>query len=538
MRSFSSRAGRSVLALAVVALSACGDRSDVTEASPNLRPRLDVVSNTPAITALTLSSDTVVIGNSNTLYTATLQNPGASRSPVGVTGVIVQDTVHRTDADGGQFVQCGSGTGVLPTGSCTVSNPVAVSNSGGGTALVPGPATFELQLTDAVTGAVLSTKTVAITLVPNTPTISAVTLSSSTVVLNGPFVPYTATFKDPGPGLPNVDIQGLIVQGTSQRDAGRAPVDCGIGVGALPTGTCTFSFQLTASNSNGLRHGTLVLGPATFVLQLRNALTGAVFDTKTVGITLVSNATTITALSVSADTVAIGGSSTRYTATLNNPVASRPNVFVRGNIRQGTVLRAAGGALVQCGSGTGVLPTGSCTVSNPIVASNSGGGTALLPGPATFELQLTDSISGFVFDTKTVAITLVSSTPTITALTLSTDTLVIGSSSVPYTATLRNPGPSLSNVRIQSSITQGTTSRAAGGPVVNCGSGSGVLPTGICTVSGVAVASNFTSGTGTLSPGVAIFSLQLVDANGTVVDTVITKVILTSPGSTDPVDGL
>jgi hypothetical protein len=68
--------------------------------------------------------------------------------------------------------------------------------------------------------------------------------------------------------------------------------------------------------------------------------------------------------------------------------------------------------------------------------------------------------------------------------------------------------------------------------------GSGVLPIAICTVSGVAVASNFTSGSGTLEPGGAIFSLQLVDANGKILDTAFVKVILTSPGPADPVDGL
>ena len=253
---------------------------------------------------------------------------------------------------------------------------------------------------------------------------------------------------------------------------------------------------------------------------------------------VVSNKPTITALTPSSDSVVIGSSSTRYAATLQNPGVSRPGVGVQGVIVQSAVRSAAGRAFVQCGSGTGVLPMGSCTVSNPIVAATGGGGPTLVAGPAIFELQLTDSITGSVLDTKTVAIALVSGTPTITALTLSGDTLVIGSSSVPYTATLRNPGLSLANVRIQSSITQGTTTRAAGGLVVNCGSGSGVLPTGICTISGVAVASNFTGGSGTLEPGAAIFWLQLVDANGTVVDTAFAKVILTSPDPTTPVDGL
>ena len=365
MRSFPSRAGRSVLTLAVVGLSACGDHPDVTEASPNLRPRRDVVSNTPAITALTLSSDTVVIGNSNTLYTATLQNPGASRSPVAVTGVIVQDTVHRTDADGGQFVQCGSGTGAPPTGSCTVSNPVAVSNSGrwnptgAGSRDLPVAAVrrrhgrgaehedrrhhARAQHADDQRG---------------DPELEHCRPQWSVRAVHGHVQGSWA--GPPERGYPRPGSSRVRRNATPAE----APVDCGIGVGVLPTGTCTFSFQAHGVERNGLSHGTLVLGPATFVLQLRT-LHGAGLDDKTVAHhARVERDDDHRAGREARDTVAIGTSSTRYTATLQQSGIEPPNVFVRGSIRQGTVLRAAGGGMVQCGSGTGVLPTGSCTLSN------------------------------------------------------------------------------------------------------------------------------------------------------------------------------
>jgi len=356
--------------------------------------------------------------------------------------------------------------------------------------------------------------------------IARVSLPSTTLTIGAPPVLLRTTVISKIASFFVFRVRARVLENQQAYTAFEVPIPCGEG-----QVTCTFATSLALPAG-------VVSGPAQLELQVINSALNTLVQRLLVPITLVGNPPTINALTVSADTVVIGGSTTRYTATLKNPESSRPNMIVSGNIRQNPALRAAGDALVQCGGGAGVLPTGSCTVSNPIVASNSGGGTALVPGSATFELQLRDTFTGVVFDTKTVAITLVSSTPTIAALTLSTDTLVIGSSSVPYTATLRNPGPSLSNVRILSSITQGTTSRAGAGLVINCGSGSGVLPTAICTVSGVAVASNFTSGSGTLEPGGAIFSLQLVDANGKILDTTFVKVILTSPGPADPVDGL
>ena len=62
----------------------------------------------------------------------------------------------------------------------------------------------------------------------------------------------------------------------------------------------------------------------------------------------------------------------------------------RPNGRQANARRSTGAVVVQCGSGSGILPTGACTVSNVIIASNSSAGTGtLVPGAATFELDLT-----------------------------------------------------------------------------------------------------------------------------------------------------
>ena len=91
-----------------------------------------------------------------------------------------------------------------------------------------------------------------------------------------------------------------------------------------------------------------------------------------------------------------------------------------------------------------------------------------------------------------------------------------------YTATIQNPGVDRSLVLIQGWIRQGTARRAAGGGDVTCGPELGVLPNGSCQELGSIVASNATSGTGTLVPGAATFEVELRLFNGvttTVLDT-------------------
>jgi hypothetical protein len=173
----------------------------------------------------------------------------------------------------------------------------------------------------------------------------------------------------------------------------------------------------------------------------------------------------------------------------------------------------------------GVLPTGTLSVSGPIFASNeSGGSGALVPGPATFELQLV--VNDAVVHTRTVPITLQPNGPGIAALGSSAGSVRIGASA-PYAATLRNPGPSLSNMVLQGWIAQNGARRAAGGVVVLVGAGNGVLPTGSFDVTGSIVASNATSGSGTLVPGAATFELQLT-MDGTLVESRTIPVVLTA----------
>jgi hypothetical protein len=118
-----------------------------------------------------------------------------------------------------------------------------------------------------------------------------------------------------------------------------------------------------------------------------------------------ATATTITGVSLGSTTIAIEGSTT-YDATLFNPGSTATGMVLQGYIIQGTTTKGAGGTITRCGGAfDGVVPPGSCTSSSLVVVSNSnGGGGTLVPGPATYQLDL---ISGTtVIDSKTVSVTL------------------------------------------------------------------------------------------------------------------------------------
>ena len=109
--------------------------------------------------------------------------------------------------------------------------------------------------------------------------------------------------------------------------------------------------------------------------------------------------------------------------------------------------------------------------------------------------------------------------PSIVDVLLEISKLTIGGPSVPYAATLLNPGTGdLSVVVLQAFIQQPGASRAAGGFQVTCGAAIGVLPPGTCNTNFTLNASNTGAGSGTLIAGsaTAVFELRL---NGGVVDT-------------------
>ena len=356
------------------------------------------------------------------------------------------------------------------------------------------------------------------------PTIAALALSADSVLIGGSNTPLTVTIDNPAPDRPNVTVEGYLTQGTARRAAGSMQVDCGSGAALLPKGTCTVSFALGASNG-GAGTGTLVQGAATFELQLTQ--NGMVLATKIAAVTLV-NHPTISAVKLGSDTAMIGGPGVGLTTTIESAGPSLPGVSVQGYVTQGTARRAVGSIQVDCGSGTAVLPRGTCPVSFVAGASNSGTGTGtLVAGDAAFELQLIQK--GTVLDTKTVAVTLVEG-PTISALSLSSDSVTIDGPNVNYTAALVNPGSSYSNMVVRGYIHQGTVQHVAGGTnVFACGSDPGVLPKGTCPVLyGFGASNSGGAGTGLLVQGAATFELRLTRNDTVVLDTKTVAVTLVS----------
>src|SRR3989449_1870569 len=136
-----------------------------------------------------------------------------------------------------------------------------------------------------------------------------------------------------------------------------------------------------------------------------------------------------------------------------------------------------------------------------------------LPGVNTLKAEALASGSPQIFTAAGIAgIDLVS-------VVLGSTTLVIDGVgvAVPYTATVVNgTDQTLSSVVLQGWIDQGGASRAAGGLVVVCGAGDGVLPPGTCIFVFPGVASNARGGRGRLVGGPATARFQLLQGGETV----------------------
>jgi hypothetical protein len=540
MRWFSSRAGSVVLAFSVMALSACADHPRPTESSPPAGPDPLIIFGgggdggdedppppPPApitIVSLTSAEFEVAIDGPSVSYGTTLNNPGPIRSNVALQGWITQGATRR--AAGGQLVTCGQAAGVMPIGNCTGAGPIVASSTTAGTGtLVPGGATFELQLKEA--GIVVGTRTISVILVPNRPRISGVTLSADSIIGGGPGITYTTSLQSPGPTRSNVRLRVYLGQATTHTLVGDALVSCGGALGEVSKGSCTIRGGITAPD------GAIKPGSAGVEMQLvENSI---VLETRMVVVKTVSS-TRLGLLRPSRDSIGLGGGSLPFTLTLENVGPIRSGMRIKSEISQANTGSPSTDArrdldlfLVDCGSGSGVLPVGTCTVSSTFRASNADPGVGQLTlGPAFLTVSLLDS-AGYYQETKSVRLTIIPNTLTISGMSASSLTAVIDGASVPYTATLQNPGATLSNIFVMASVVQGATRRSAGGTLVNCGSGSGVLPTGACTVPSTYTVSTSLSGTGTFVTGPAALELRVTQGLTTVLYTMTIPVTLTSP---------
>ena len=349
-------------------------------------------------------------------------------------------------------------------------------------------------------------------------------LAANTLRINGASVSGTVAIGNSGLAIETgVVVRGEIMQAGASRQAVDTPTRCtpsADDAGKLTTGTCEMTFAASASNS-APGTGTLTPGAATFTLHV--VQTSATGDTELASKSLLVNlvSTVSMAVTIAPTTITIGGAAATATAVIQNPANSLQGVLVQGYVVQGSARRPTGGSLVTCGSNPGVLPPGTCSMSTAATITNGGIGVGtLVPGPATFELNLIQSTGGgnTTIDVKTVAITLTLPGPvTIFGVSIS-PTIPLASDAVPYTAFIRNTGPSLSNVVIQTWITQGTARRAAGGRTIQCGTVTpGVLPTiDSCSVpSEVGAMNDPASGNGTLVPGPAILEIDVDQQSGT-----------------------
>ena len=512
----------------------------VTElASKNVAVNL---AGTPSITSLTLVSTTLTIDGPGTSYTATIQNPANSLQNVLLQGEIVQGETRR--AAGGTMVSCGGGIGVFPPGMCTITFGTGASNSnGGGGTLVAGPATFELQLTQAGGGVEtrFDTETIAITLVStDVPTFVDLTLGVTKIVIDGYSVDYTAELQNAGAPVSGLNLIGRLEQdqgaGTVVHGLSGRIIDCGAGPGVLPTTGSTSCFvQGAFAFAPDPSAGALQLGPARVVFDLYTQVAGQpfVYGQQTVNVTLIPAGIRIESMTFASTDVPLEGG-VLGSATIYNPGAGNLTlVIVQGYIRQGSADKGASGREVTCGPASGTLPEGECVQPIDMVASNSSGGTGtLLPGSATYVMELLhyDGVTTTVLDTKSIPINLVATRPIILNIAPETILFEIGGASVNYTATLLNPtSVPLTGVGIQAYIDQGTSSMPASGKVLDCTITNGLMPAGNCVVSASAHAVNQDPGVGALVPGLALLRIELWQGTGSL-HTFVVPITLTEPG--------
>ena len=229
----------------------------------------------------------------------------------------------------------------------------------------------------------------------------------------------------------------------------------------------------------------------------------------------------LTSVTMSSNTLAIGGPFVDYSASIlsNSTGVTLTGVSLQNWIEQGTARRAASGSIVNCGLAGGSIAPGTCVMpfgagANTTTADGTG---TLVPGPATLVVQLLQSTSGpdVLYDEERIPITL-AGPPSITSIVFSTTNIVLEANGTPYDVTFQNfTGANVTGVFYQGEITQGTAVFAAGGSSVFCPTVEGVLPTGTCTNSFTARASNSLSGSGgPLVAGPATFVLTLYQVVG------------------------
>jgi hypothetical protein len=470
------------------------------------------------IVAINLASSSLTIGGASVSSTVTIENKGSTVSDVSLQGAIVQGAVSHPA--GGFAANCPpNAAGVVSKGSCQMTFTTSASNANGAGTLVPGPASFVLTMSLGAGGVstVVDQRSVPVTLVASTQTITSLSLDKTTLAiadastLHADIANLTAVLQNTGSALSNVRIQSDFVQGTVVHNSGSIALNCTDpqGDGILPNGTCTMNWFAVAINVESAGPGTLVAGSATFVLKLIQDVNGTatVLDSKSVPVTL-TGTLAITNLALSTTTLAIGGAGVPYDVTIFNPNSQLSDVFIQGEMLQNGNVAGAAGSNLLCPptSANAVLPVGTCTMSWLAVASNQSYGPApLVPGAATFKLTLYQGFgSPVVLDTKSVAVTLVAGPPEVTGVIFldpGSNVLLSTTVGTDYNVTLVNSGADMTGMTLRGQVVQTlngvTSTRNVSDVPVTCPSNSsGALPNGVCTFQVTAIVSNSASGSG------------------------------------------
>ena len=448
-----------------------------------------------------------------------------------LSGVTLQASIDQgttTRAAGGRLVSCDGNalSGNMPPGPCTQLGILGASNSGAGTGtLIPGLATARFELRQGA--AVLETFTAPIRLfaagssIPGVASITGVTPSTTLLTLGGPRISYSAMLANSTDADLSVTLETWIDQDAASRPGDQARIDCGSGLGLLPTGGCALDATINAINTGP---GTGVLAPGTATARFVLTHAGFTLDEFSVPVSLAG-------VVLNSLTLNLEGAGVSFAATFGNTGATRSGVEMSVQIDQGGARRAAVAPVVECGAGTGNLPSGLCTLSGTLTASNLSEGTGtLVPGQATARFQLVQG--GAVLQELTARVTLLAAGTVletgIDGVELSVTSLVINGLGASYEATISNASDeTLTSVFVQARVEQGSASRAGGGRAVSCDGAalSGNFPPGRCTVLASVSASNLGAGTGTLVPGDATIRIELKRGE-TIIDAFTLSVVL------------
>ena len=323
--------------------------------------------------------------------------------------------------------------------------------------------------------------------------ITSLTPSSTNVILESgdPITTYSVTLQNPtgvaqsGP----VFIQGILIQGEVTSAAGGTNVLCPPSPGGtLPVGNCTMSSVISASNLNSTIGGALVAGPARFLLELKQGLSGTIVDTMSTPVTLLAARPVTVSVAPIVGVVDIG-------STL--PIAA-------------TVSAASG-----------VSTAISWSSSNTAVATVDASGVVTGVGAGSATITARSSANFTATATAAITVQAAGSGTFLGAFGIDNTSPVLPSNpSGQWVATVGNPSGSLT---LQGEWVQGNNTWPSGGTSVTCPA------TGPCVVRFPYSTQNV-SGTGPLVTGPATLRLTLIsDATSAVLDSKSIAVTLVSP---------